>query len=210
MIITLAEAKTLLGISVSTYDTIIKANIPIVEAVICRECRDDFVEIARNYYGYFSIRMYKYAQTLSFVNSTNSMNDSASGLATTDFKVGDSVRIYNSNDNEGAYTIKTIAAGSIVFEDVNTIFDEAAGLNILMVRLKYPIELKHIAAKMIKFAINTKIDMGLRSENLDDYSYTNLGANEYRGGYPSSIMDGLKNHRALFKRSLPYLNEVLL
>jgi len=210
MIITLAETKTLLGITTSTYDTIIKANIPIVEAVICNECRDDFVEVAKNYYGYFTLRMYKYATTLSFVALTNSMADSASGLATTNFKAGDSVKIYNSLDNEGTFTIKTVAAASIVFEDINTIVDEAAGQNILMVRVKYPTELKHVAAKMLKFAINTKIDMGLKSENIDDYSYQNWGANEYRGGYPSAIMDGLKNHRALFKRSLPTLSEVLL
>lgn len=209
MIITVTEAKTLLGITALTYDTIIKAYIPIVEAAICQYCKDEFVEVKKNYLDTFSIRMYKYATTLSFVALTNSMNDSAGGLASTDFKVGDSVRIYNSLDNEGFYTIKTIAAGSIVFEDVNTIYDEAAGQNILMCRVRYPIDLKMVAARMINYSIR-KNNPGVKSESIDDYSYTNYDDKQFVSGYPATIMNQLNQHRALYKRSIPALSELLI
>jgi len=204
LIATLTEIKALLGITATTYDTQIKSYIPVVEEAICGHCRNDFVDYKANVYtGINEIVVYASKATLSFVKSTNSMNDSDSGLAGLNFKAGDSVRVYNSIHNDQIFTIKTVAAGSIVFEDVDTVNDEAAGTSILVVRLAWPKDLKDVVANMIKFKLDKKVNMALKSETFNDYSYTTADQKEYINGYPRSIMAGLKNYKCMIKKSFP-------
>lgn len=206
MIATLTEIKALLGITVSTYDTQINAYIPIIEKVICNHCKNDFIDYHTNKFtGRNETRVYIYKNTLSFVASSNTMADSASSLAGSGFKAGDSVRVYNSVNNDNIFTIKTVAAGSIAFETINAVKDEAAGTNIIMVRLAWPEDLKDVVASMIKFKLDKKVNVGLKSESFDDYSYTTAGQNEYIKGYPKSIMNGLNDYRCFIKKSFPLM-----
>jgi len=206
LIATLTEIKALLGISVSTYDTQIKSYIPVVEEVICGHCRNDFIDYRPNgYTGINEVTVYANRATLSFVASTNSVNDSASGLAGLNFKVGDSVRVYNSLHNNQIFTIKTVAAGSIVFEDIDTVKDEAAGFMVLMVRLNWPRALKDTVANMIKFKLDKKINMAVKAESFDDYSYSTTDQKEYINGYPKSIMSNLKDYKCLIKKQYPLI-----
>lgn len=207
MIATLTEIKALLGITGTTYDTQIKAYIPVVEEAICGHCRNDFIDYRPNgYTGINEVTVYANRATLSFVHSTNSVNDSASGLAGLSFKVGDSVRIYNSLHNNQIFTIKTVAAGSIVFEDINIVNDEAAGFMVLMVRLAWPMALKDTVANMVKFKLDKKINMAVKSESFDDYSYTTASQGEYINGFPKSIMAGLVDYKCLIKKQYPLIS----
>lgn len=201
MIATLTEIKALLGMTVTTYDTQIKANIPIIEQAISDYCNNDFLDVKQSYRLGYILAVYTYKSTLSFVTSTNSINDSSSGLAGLNFKAGDSVRIYNSIHNDQIFTIKTVAAGSIVFEDVDTVRDEAAGSSILMARLLWPKTLKSIVADMVKFKINRKINPAVKSESIDDYSYTNI--DEFTHGFPKSLMQSCNTFRCLIRKSVP-------
>lgn len=201
MIATLTEIKALLGITVSTYDTQIKANIPIIEQAICDYCNNDFLDVVSSYKRGYILAVYTYKATLSFVASTNSINDSGSSLAGLNFKAGDSVRVYNSIHNDQIYTIKTVAAGSIVFEDVDTVKDEAAGSSILMARLLWPKTLKSVVADMVKFKINKKINPAVKSESIDDYSYVNI--DEFTHGFPKSLMQSCNTFRCLIRKSVP-------
>jgi hypothetical protein len=204
MIATLAEIKTLLGITGTTYDTQIKLNIPIAEEAICNHCNNDFLDTKQSYRLGYILAVYVYRATLSFVASTNSINDSSSGLAGLNFKIGDSVRVYNSIHNDQIWTIKTVAAGSIVFEDIDTVTNESStNESILMARLAWPKSLKGVMAKMIKFCIDNKINTGLKSESFDDYSYTNFDVNDYSNGFPKTIMNSCNNYRCLIKKSIP-------
>lgn len=204
MIATLAEIKTLLGISGTTYDTQIKLNIPIAEEAICGHCNNEFLDTKNSYRLGYILAVYAYKSTLSFVASTNSINDSASGLAGLNFKAGDSVRVYNSIHNDQIFSIKTVAAGSIVFEDIDTVKDESAtNESILMARLAWPKSFKGILSKMIKYCIDNKINTGVKSESFDDYSYTNFDSSEYSNGFPKTIMNSLNNYRCLIKKSIP-------
>lgn len=202
MIATLAEIKTLLGITASTYDTQIKANIPIIEQAICDYCNNDFTDTRQSYRMGYILAVYTYRSTLSFVASTNSINDSASGLTGLNFKAGDSVRVYNSIHNDQIFTIKTVAAGSIVFEDIDTVVNESAGTSILMARLLWPKPLKNVVADMVRFKVISKINPVLKSESIDDYSYT-ANTDEFANGFPKTLMQSLNKYRCLIKKSLP-------
>lgn len=201
MIATLTEIKALLGITVSTYDTQIKAIIPIVENAISDYCNNDFLDVKQSYKLGYILAVYTYKATLSFVASTNSINDSGSGLTGLNFKIGDSVRVYNSIHNDQIFTIKTVAAGSIVFEDIDTVVNESAGSSILMARLFWPKTLKSVVADMIKFKINKKINPAVKSESIDDYSYTNI--DEFTHGFPKSLMQSCNTFRCLIRKSIP-------
>lgn len=201
MIATLAEIKTLLGITVSTYDTQIKANIPLIEEAICSYCNNDFLDVKTSYKLGYILAVYTYKATLSFVASTNSINDSANSLAGLNFKAGDSVRVYNSIHNDQIFTIKTVAVGSIVFEDVDTVANESAGSSILMARLAWPKPLKNIVADMAKFKINKNINIAVKSESIDDYSYTNI--DEFVNGFPKTLMQSCNAFRCLIRKSVP-------
>lgn len=197
MIITLAKAKTLLQITSSTYDTYINALIPIVESIISQYTNDDFLDIVK-INNSFVPNTYVYSRTLSFVSATNSINDSANLLNTYNFKIGDSIRCYYTLHNNQSFTIKTIAAGSIVLEAIDTVSDESAGTDILICKLKYPLYLEMIAAEMLGYKISKK-DMTVKSKSIDDYSYTNY--DNFVNGYPKSIFESVP--RSLFHRGLP-------
>lgn len=201
MIITLSESKTLNQISVSTYDTLINMLIPIVEQAIVGYCNNEFIAEYKSINNLLPT-VYHYSNTCTFVNSDNSIND-AGGIdfTTLNFKVGDSIRIYNSISNDGARTIKTIAATKIILETIDTVYDENSGNTIVIARIDYPKMLKIVAAQMVKFLL-IKQSPGFKSESFDDYSYTK--ESDMIGGFPKGIMDGLNDYRSIYKKSIPF------
>jgi hypothetical protein len=74
-------------------------------------------------YAYFTIHKQDVATpTMDFVASAGggaggTITDSASGFVTAGFKAGQSLIIEGSTSNDGVYTIKTVAAGTITLED---------------------------------------------------------------------------------------------
>lgn len=199
MILTLSEFKTLNQISVSTYDTLINMLIPIVEESIIAYCNNHFID------SYSSTNttlptVYYYSPNISFASADNSINDLTTDFTTKSFKVGDTIRIYNTISNDGPRTIKTIAATKIILESINTVNTESLGNTIVFARVTYPAQLKLVASQMIRYLLYMQ-SPGYKSETLDDYSYTK---DEIVGGYPKGIMDGLNNHRSLYLKVIPY------
>lgn len=200
MIITLAQLKTLLQITSSTYDTLINALIPIVEEQICEYCNNDFIDEYESLNGILPV-VYFYSTEFYFATTDNSLNNTTDDLTTLDFKAGDTIRVYNSIQNEGILTIKSIAAHKIIFESVNTVNNESAGNCIVIARVKFPKTLQLTASQMIGYNLK-KQTAGLISESIDDYSYTK--DKDFINGYPKSIMDGLNDFRSLYKKQIPY------
>lgn len=204
MVITVDDCKTLLFISDSTYDAFIKKMIPKIEASIVKHCNNEFVDRYNSIDGVLPV-VYFYSNEMYFQNSDNSLNKDDGGFSATNFKVGDSVRFYNTLHNDYCYTIETIADTKIVFEDVNSIIDEDTDNTIVFARVTYPDEVEIVASEMINYKIqNSKIDRTLKSEKFDDYSYTNFSGNELVNGYPKSIMEGLENYCSMFLKTIPY------
>lgn len=197
MIVTLSKVKTLLQISGSTYDTLIKSLIPIVEENIVDYCNNYFIDYTISYNGIKIPKVYMYNNDMEFVNSTNSIDNSVTDMTSYDLNVGDSIRVFNSKFNNHTFTIASISTGSIVLEDVNSVKSES-GNTIMIVRLEYPTPLEITAAQMIKFNMN-KITPGMTSESIDSYSYT-LG--DTKGGYPKLMSNMLNNYRKLYKERI--------
>ncbi len=200
MVITLSEVKALNQINVSTYDTLINMLIPIVEQLIVDYCLNDFIGEYKSINNILPT-VYYYSNRCTFDNSDNSINDTGIDFTTLLFKVGDSVRIYNSINNDGARTIKTIAATKIIFESIDTIYLEDSGNTIVIARVDYPKMLKIVAAQMVKYLM-IKQSPGFKSESFDDYSYTK--ETEMIGGFPKGIMDGLNEYRSMYKKTIPF------
>lgn len=198
MIATLSEIKTLLGISVSTYDSKISLNMPIVENFICKFCNDDFVEYTNRLPS--TPRVLIQSNEISFVNSTNSLDSATVDLSSYRIAVGDNLRVYGSYHNNKVFTISSIASGSIVFDSVNTVKDENYGDYLTIARIVYPEDLKQVYAFMINFNINKDSLKGLKSETILGYSYT-LSDNN-KSGYPDSAISELYNYRKILKRPL--------
>lgn len=198
MIATLSEIKTLLGISGTTQDAKIKLNMPIVENFICSFCKNDFVEYAHTTPSY--PRVCIQSNELEFTNNTNSLDSTT--LDFTDYRIaaGDNLRVYGSFHNEKVFTISSITANSIVFEDVNTVKDENYSDYLTVVRVIYPEDLKKAYAFMINYNIKADSYKGLQSETILGYSYT-LSPNN-KTSYPDSVISELYNYRKMLKRPL--------
>jgi hypothetical protein len=186
MIATLAEIKTLLGISVSTHDARIQALIPLVEEDVCDHCRDDFLSVK---YGSLAIIE---SGTLVFNNSANTItcND------TTDFAINDDIRIYNTVRNDGPYRISNVSSNVLTIDSVYSLVDET--VSAFLIKVEYPKALKRVFANMINYNIKDKFDKAVKTEKIDDYSYT---LSDNVEGYPNSIVNNLNGYRKPFKQN---------
>lgn len=191
MIITLNEVKTILQISVSTYDSLINMFIPIVEQDICDYCKTDFVD---EEFDFFS------SNDITFVASDNSIN--LTGISDKKLVANDSIRVYKSFRNNKTFTVDSVSANKIILNSIDTVQDEDEGETVYVMKVKYPVPLKFVAAKMINYQLVTNTDEftpGMKSEKVDDYSIT---LEETINGYPLSYMVALQRYRHLFKKDL--------
>lgn len=187
MIITLSECKSLLQITGSTSDELIKANIPIVEQAIVDYCNNDF--ILRQFDPILS-------SAISFNSSDNSIN--LTNIGNKKLVANDTIRVYNSLRNDAVYTIDSVETNKLIINDINTLIDELSSENetVYIAKIKYPIPLRFLAAQMIKFNLQ-KFTHGYIKETVDDHSWE-LDPN-MSNGYPKNLMSGLKSYRLVFK-----------
>jgi len=189
MIVTRAEVMTLLQIADIDYNTFIDMNIPIAEQAVCSYCNSDFID--KNF-DYFS------SNAVSFANSTNSIN--LTDIGNKKIVVNDTLRIYRSLRNNQTFTVSSVATDSIILNAIDTVTDEDAGEGVFVAKVRYPVPLKFVVAKMIKYALSiSDIDFNIKSEKIDDYSVTFVD-NVF--GYPQSIMSHLNAYRQVYKIDL--------
>lgn len=189
MIITLNKAKTLLQIGDTSKDTLIESIIPIVEAFVCDYCNTDFVD---KYFDYIS------SNAISFDNASGIIT--FNNISSSDFEVGDNLRVYGSLRNDGVYTIDIITTNTITINDINSLVNESSGESIILTKTIYPKSIDLIVSQMINHILNIpKMTPGLVSEKIDDYSYS---LSDFTNGYPSTVIAGLKIYRQLYKMTL--------
>lgn len=203
MIVTLTNCKENLGISVSTYDSRIKRYIPIVESIIVKYCLNEFVDTYESIQGILPT-VYMYSNTFEFLSSDNSINNSDLDFTSYQWKVGDNIRFYNTLHNDKPFTISSITANKMIFEDINTIIDEDNDNTFVAARVTYPDIAEFTASEMIAYKLNLdKIDRSVKSEKFDDYSYTNWDTKDLYAGFPASILSGLDNYQSAFLKTIP-------
>jgi len=187
MIATRTEIKTLLKITDSTYDALIDMQIPIVDQTVCDYCSNDFLD-----YNYNS-----FAST-DFVFSAVDNSISLSGIGSKKLVANDTIRVHRSLRNDGLYTIDNVSTNKIIVNAINSVYDEDEGEGVSIYRIKYPIPLKMIAARMIDTLLNRdEVSIGTKSEKIDDYSITYEDSFQ---GFPMSVMSALNTYRNLYKR----------
>lgn len=144
MILTTAEAKSLLQILDNSLDAVLDLFIPIVESDIYTYTHNDFM-----------VKEYKSTAVTSGII-----------YAANDLKAGDTIMFDSGINGQEPLTVLTATATQITVTD--TLDDEATGNN--FVRMKYPKGLKIIAAQMVKFKIEQ--NPGIKSESIGQYSVT--------------------------------------
>ncbi|RPI07219.1 MAG: hypothetical protein EHM64_00150 [Ignavibacteriae bacterium] len=190
MIVTLTEVKSILQITDTTYDTLIRLNIPIAEQTICDYCRSDFLDAVSDAVNNSDI---------TFISSDNSVN--MTGIESEKFIANDTIRIYNSFRNDGVYTIDSVETNKFILNGINTIQDEDEGNSVIIVKVKYPVPLKIIASQMIKCNL-AKISPLFKSQTIDDYTYTI--DTDMLNGYPKNLMIALNQYRCVYKETLEH------
>ena len=140
MIITLADVKTLLGISNTNYDSYLNLTLPMIQDSIVNFCKN-----------YFKDSLAYSAETISF--STNSISDSSSGFLTNEL-FSDNYIVQGSKYNDGFYTVSNVAAG--ILTTAETLKTETAGNTILITRVVFPKELGLVMANMAGYKIKNK------------------------------------------------------
>jgi len=188
--ITLSEAKTLLQILDSTYDTFITFNIPYVIETICDYCKNHFLDEDT----------YIYSSDVVFANS-----DSSITIADFDneFIAGDYIRIYESIRNNGCAKIDSINSTKLIVSGIDVI-NETVDSSIAIFRADYPKSLKLTASKMLKFLIDNH-DPFIKSEKLDDYSVT-FDDKALINGFPANIMSTLNKYKNVFLKEIHTLD----
>lgn len=198
-ILSTSEVKTLLQISVSTYDTLIGILLPIVEEAIINHCNNHFIDTYEGILG-TTPTVYVYGNTFEFINSDNSVNNTDKDFTAMDFQVDDNVRVYNSLQNNKVFKIATIAATKITFDTDITIKDEDNDNTVIIGRVLYPEPIKLVAADMVGYKLQ-KRGKYFKSEKIDDYSYTR--DEKLVNGYPQSIMSQLDDYSSVYLKQIP-------
>jgi len=185
MIATLAEIKTLLGISGSTQDAQIAALIPIVEADLIEHCNNDFLNDSVQFLG---------DCTITAAGGVYKIECADGGMDAEGFAVADPVYLDGSVRNDNYYTVKTIAAGYIEVNEATVAESTATAMTVTLVTI--PAALKIYFARMISWQLNHANDAGMQSENIGNYSYS-MAKTSSDAGYPADILRGLDKWRRI-------------
>ena len=191
MIITLSQAKALLQITNTTYDTVIQSLIPIVQDDAIRYCNTAFQDNS----------IFSEGSALATVRGDpDTITDSESNWINYGFLGGMTVYIEGGGGtNMAAFDVASVAAGTLTLTSVNQLIDQdiddadAQPFNILRVsRINWPAGIELPAAQMVWFQVkNIKRD-DVKSERIDDYAVT---YGDSQASYPDRILQSLNKYR---------------
>lgn len=143
-IITLSQAKTLLQITASTYDSLLGLFIPRVQKTIVSYCRNSFINP--------NVQMR--SSGIAFVISTDatpvySITDSDSSFLDNYLIPGD-YKFSGSVYNDGIYAISGVAAGTLISSD-SLVANEDLGETITITKVEFPQEIQIETATYLKY-----------------------------------------------------------
>lgn len=203
MIATLAEIKTIIGISQSdtSKDSTIKTFMQIIEEEIHDICKNDFLrerDLINEKYLSSSLNISFEASSYKILDSDNNFD--------TAFIAGDSIKVFGSLYNDGIYLVDTVAVdGSYltIDSDYGSITDEASGVSAIGIyKLWYPKPLKFAIAHMINYRLSSDSllkSKGIESERVDDYNVKfETGKGSKLSGYSSDILKMLQPYRKYY------------
>ena len=193
MIVTLAQVKALLQITVTTYDTVIQSLIPIVEDDVVRYCNTAFQD---KY-------IYSEGSALAAVRGDpDTITDSQSNWVKFGFLAGMDVYLEGGNGtNLNAYQVDSVAAGTLTLASVNKLISQDIDdtddqpLGVMRVsRINWPRGIEWPAAQMIWYNVKTPAATDIASERIDDYAVTYAKGGS-QGQYPQRTLSLLNKYR---------------
>lgn len=109
---------------------------------------------------------------------------------------GDTVQISESGVNDGLYVVQSAGDGTTTLD--RDLYDVPHNL---VTKIEYPAAVKSVARNMLRWEVNNRSKVGVKSEALSRYSvtYYDQDANNQVMGYPVSLLGGLSPYmRARF------------
>lgn len=182
-LLTATEVTLYSNISASAISVAASGLIPII--------RDRIVMMTNNYFlTELDLQdVMTFNQSAGTIVANNSFDER-------NFLAGDDIYIYSSYRNDGYHTLASVSDKTLTITSATTVIDELSGASILISVVRWPLEVKMIAAQMIAYdydvrpskAANVKSrSLGPFSESFDDSSD--------QFGYPTSITDPLWKYR---------------
>lgn len=203
MFATLAECKSILNITDTTYDVRMTQQLPIIRQRIVDLCNKDFrfqntyLNRTSNVYYTFNGKQvsvssyFTYAKTAQTITCTNDDIDLRLYIqAPSDLLIEGTVL------NNGYVSVKTVAEHVITTEAGQFFYDEVAPLS-SMVLVNFPITMKDVVAEMLFYdVVRPKGNAGISSESIGGYSASYRG-DTGRFGYPVEIISKLNPYKIL-------------
>lgn len=183
MIATLAEIKTLLGISDTTKDAQITALIPLVEDDLLTYCNNTFESKIATWGGSLTPTQAGTVYTFVGVGFSDSLIVS-----------GDYIRVSGTLRNDGYYHVTNVT-DTVITVDTATINEPEVSAHIAAIEI--PAALKIYFSKMIGWNLYNFKSGGMSSESIGNYSYSMKDGGTGDAGYPADILKGLDRWRLL-------------
>ncbi len=181
MILTATEVTIYSNISASAATITTKQLIPSIQETVTMKTNN-----------YFTTELY-IEGTVEF-NATARTITSSGSFEDMNFLAGDDVFVYNSHRNDGYYTVESVDGDELTLASGSTVVDELSGASVLISVVKWPLEVKRIAAEMIAYDYDVRPKKrGLTSRSLGPLSES-WGEATDSDGYPASITSKLSKY----------------
>jgi len=184
-LLTATEVTVLTSISASVATIIAKQYIETVEARIPM--------MLNNYF----------TSTDIYINSDVTFNATARSITLDSehwidygFRAGQNIYIYQSYENDQYATISSISDEVLVLTSSYSVVDELSGASILIALVKWPVDVKAVAADMVYFDsdIRGKVASNIKSRSLGPLSESYTTGDEDEYGYPRKITSRLDKY----------------
>lgn len=109
----------------------------------------------------------------------------------------DDIFIYNSYRNDGYFTAADVDDDELTIPSSQSVTEELSGRSIIISVVKWPLDVKVIAARMIAYDYDQrgKVSANLKSRSLGPWSESYKSGTENIFGYPAEIVDDLSSYR---------------
>ena len=201
MISTVAEIKSILGITATTYDTQMGVLLPMVQEDICDYLNNYFNDPIVYRDGNTAIEFVR-GNTDTGTTQADYITDTEALFKTMGFTTDRQFDILIEGgglDNAGIHHVvsMTTAGGTITLDstgvlndvDMDGMYNNAGGCKISLV--VWPKAIKVYVAQMIWWLIKRSKSTDVQSERIDDYSVSYVNGH----AYPKSIISGLSKYR---------------
>jgi len=214
-VITLDEVKTYLSLTVTTYDSLIAAYIPMMPGRLWRLCNNAFTiqPLREQMYSEFYIRDYDYLKRYNrdddlyilqqvpatFDASSYTVTCRGENFASAGFASGHDLFIRDSYLNDGYFYVGSVSTSALTIASsysfagaatrTHSFTNEATGATVFFAVVRWPTEIKPLVAALIQYDIEERPKrMGVQSKRLGPWSET---YSESKGefGYPKELTD---------------------